>query len=64
MSQLPEDYFDDDEDFDVESDEWEFDCGADRYDGCGKAGSEECDFECPYRDQVFGKSRAKTGGTE
>lgn len=27
-----------------------FDCGMDRHGNCGKAGSEECDFECPYRD--------------
>jgi hypothetical protein len=28
----------------------EFDCHMDRNGFCGKAGSEECDFECPYRD--------------
>jgi len=33
-----------------ESDDEEFDCGMDRHGNCGKAGSEECDFECPYRD--------------
>lgn len=26
-----------------------FDCGMDRHGNCGKAGSEECDWECPYR---------------
>ena len=25
------------------------DCHMDRNGICGKAGSEECDFECPYR---------------
>lgn len=29
--------------------EFEFDCGMDRRGNCGKAGSEECDWECPYR---------------
>lgn len=28
--------------------ESEFDCHMDRHGGCGKAGSEECEFECPY----------------
>lgn len=28
----------------------QFDCGMGRDGLCGKAGSEECDFECPYRD--------------
>lgn len=42
-----EDYDDATED---EDDRWEFDCGRDRHGNCGKAGSEECDFECPYRD--------------
>lgn len=26
-----------------------FDCHMDRSGNCGKAGSEECEFECPYR---------------
>lgn len=26
-----------------------FDCAMDRHGNCGKAGSEECDWECPYR---------------
>jgi len=37
---------------DFDSDEGfydEFDCGMGRDGLCGKAGSEECDFECPYR---------------
>jgi hypothetical protein len=28
-------------------DEDDFDCGMDRHGNCGKAGSEECDWECP-----------------
>lgn len=57
---LPDDY----------SDEWddeeEFDCGAmhdarGRLLGCGKAGSEECDFECPYREDVERSLRAQAG---
>jgi len=40
--------------FDLEDDFDEteplFDCHMDRNGFCGKAGSEECDFECPYRD--------------
>jgi len=42
----------DDDDFE-ECDEFMedefFDCHMDRHGNCGKAGSEECDFECPYR---------------
>jgi len=35
---------------DDEEDEFEsFDCAMDREGYCGKAGSEECDFECPYK---------------
>ena len=32
-----------------EDDPFDFDCGMDRHGNCGKAGSEECDWECPYR---------------
>lgn len=35
--------------FDDEDDGVDFDCGMDRHGNCGKAGSEECDWECPYR---------------
>jgi hypothetical protein len=41
--------FDEDEDPDFEPDECDFDCHMDRDGSCGKAGSEECDFECPYQ---------------
>lgn len=33
-----------------EADPYEsFDCAMDGRGNCGKAGSEECDWECPYR---------------
>jgi hypothetical protein len=34
--------------YEAEGDLLEFDCGRDRNGYCGKAGSEECDWECPY----------------
>jgi hypothetical protein len=43
----PEHPWDDD---DVEDDdEWEFDCQMYHDGQCGAAGSEDCEFECPYR---------------
>jgi hypothetical protein len=39
---LVEDGYEDEE-------EHAFDCHMDRHGNCGKAGSEECEFECPYR---------------
>lgn len=46
-----DDEYDDDE-YDDGTEDWEpeFDCGMDRSGGCGKAGSEECEFECPYNE--------------
>lgn len=46
-----QDYPDEFDDFDTGDDEDEeyFDCAMDRPGACGKAGSEECEFECPYR---------------
>lgn len=42
----PQEEFDD---YDESDDEEEFeDCHMDRSGYCGKAGSEECEFECPY----------------
>jgi hypothetical protein len=46
--------FDDDDDYepaDLEElfEPSYFDCRLDRNGNCGKVGSEECDFECPYR---------------
>jgi hypothetical protein len=55
-----------DPDFDEQDEddgEFDFDCGA-MYGmkgeplGCGKVGSEECDFECPYREEVERSLRA------
>lgn len=41
--------FDWDDEGDAEEDEFEsFDCHRDRQGYCGKAGSEECEFECPF----------------
>lgn len=37
--------FEDDDDF---GDDLGIDCHLDRNGYCGKAGSEECEFECPY----------------
>jgi hypothetical protein len=44
----------DDEDFDVDEDDEDYDCGMlfdekGRPMGCQLAGSEDCDFDCPYR---------------
>lgn len=44
-----EELFDISDDDGLEDDEEEyFDCAMDQDGGCGKAGSEECDWECPY----------------
>ncbi|HVB59133.1 MAG TPA: hypothetical protein VNE63_22220 [Candidatus Acidoferrales bacterium] len=41
--------FDDAEDSDLDLDEDEYvDCAMDCCGLCGKAGSEECEFECPF----------------
>lgn len=34
-----------------EEEEHALDCHMDRHGNCGKAGSEECEFECPYRNE-------------
>lgn len=40
---------DDGEHLDDEDDDYDtFDCAMDRRGQCGKAGSEECDWECPF----------------
>lgn len=58
--------YDDDSDLDIgddfgdrddEDDEYEeavANCGQVRGMGCMKAGSEECDFDCPFRDAMYG----------
>lgn len=55
--------FDDEQEYDGD-DEAGDDCGFMRGMnheplGCGKAGSEECDWECPYRDEVERIMRAQ-----
>jgi len=48
----------DDGDYDPE-DDFEFDCHLGPDGQCGKAGSEECDWECPMREtEFFAGSRA------
>jgi hypothetical protein len=51
------------EEYDEEED---FDCGAmrdlsGRMVGCSMAGSEDCDFDCPYRESVERSLRAQAG---
>ena len=41
------------EDWDDEDDEERFDCGFVPGEGCLLGGSEQCDFECPYRDDLL-----------
>ena len=48
----------DDEDYSWTEDGWdddesEFDCGWVRGVGCQLAGTEECDFECPHRNDNY-----------
>ena len=68
-----QDYPDEFDDFDTgdDDDEEYFDCGmmrdgkTHRLVGCGKAGSEECDFECPYRNEAYAemeRDSRKAGG--
>lgn len=47
--QVPD--YEDDDVFDEE--DFEFDCHLGPDGQCGKAGSEECDWECPMRDSEF-----------
>lgn len=39
--------------FDCDDDEDFFNCGLQPDGQCSKAGSEECDFECPHRNGEF-----------
>ena len=48
MSDDPSDYNDDPRDWDEEDGD-DIDCGLMPDGQCSKAGSEECDFECPNR---------------
>ncbi len=53
----PTDY--DEDDFDPELDEEEFDCHLMDDGQCLAAGSEDCDWNCPYRDsELFAGSKA------
>ena len=44
----PDPLGEDDGDYFDEDDILGFDCHMDHRGACGKAGSEECEFECPY----------------
>jgi hypothetical protein len=54
----PDDHFEDyDEEYEL--DEYEaFDCHMGRDGLCGAAGSEDCEFECPYRRDQYARERA------
>jgi hypothetical protein len=50
------------EEYELEDDfEEYFDCHMDRHGACGKAGSEECDFECPYRAEQIAREKKRRG---
>lgn len=38
-----------------DDDEFEFDCRMTKGGQCMAAGSEDCDFECPYRHTIYAK---------
>ncbi len=47
MAETP--FAEDDDGLEGEDEEEEYmDCAMDRDGGCGLAGTEQCDFECPY----------------
>lgn len=54
------DDFDGQLDDEIDLDEYEaFDCHMDRSGHCGAAGSEDCEFECPYRRDQYARERAE-----
>jgi hypothetical protein len=40
-----------------DEDDYEFDCGFIPGDGCSMAGSEDCDWECPYSHRLISHPR-------
>lgn len=59
------DDFDSQLDDEIELDEHEaFDCHMDRSGHCGAAGSEDCEFECPYRRDQYAREREKARKAE
>lgn len=48
----PDDWGDDEFEGADDDDDFEFDCGMYPDGQCGKAGSEECDFECPVMAEI------------
>jgi hypothetical protein len=60
------DYYEDPDEDDDNEEEEDYDCGIivnwrGTMEGCTMIGSEQCDFECPYRDSLF-KSLAIQAG--
>jgi len=53
LEDVPDFDWQDDDDDDEDPYDY-FDCHLDRNGFCGKVGSEECDFECPYRHLLKG----------
>ena len=52
-----EPYYENEED---DPEYWLHECGQGQgYEGCTKAGSEECEFECPLRDEIFDEAIAQ-----
>jgi len=49
---------DDNEEYDDGDEDW-FDCHMTADGLCGMAGSEECEFECPYRQDQIRQERLK-----
>lgn len=47
------------DEYDEFEEEWQFNCGMDRHGYCGKAGSRECDFECPIMLEIHRKETIK-----
>lgn len=62
MHEEPDDHFLDDDEEDL--DEYDlFDCHMMPDGSCGAAGSEDCEFECPYRRDQYARERAKAKGS-
>lgn len=48
-----EDDYCEEDDFDNSWDDDDFDCGFISGDGCSMVGTEDCEFECPYRTRLI-----------
>ena len=58
MERYPDEFQPNDDFEDEETDEY-LDCHMDREGFCGKAGSEECEFDCPYRAEQRDRERKR-----